>query len=267
MNIFSEQFLIGLFLALIISVISFFFKLLSHSGSAATFLLATIIYGIGGWKWTTPIITFFIASSLLSKLGKSYKKKFEIIFEKTDKRDAGQVAANGGVAGIIIILWYFFSEHNELYVFYLASIAAVTADTWGTEIGTLWKGKPRSIVTFKEVEPGTSGGVSIQGTLGALFGAMIVTGSAVVVNSSEFSIPLIIAIVLSGFIGSLVDSFFGATVQAQYQSLSGKITEKTSIDGVKTTLIQGIRWIDNDIVNWMCAFSGAIVMFLFLYIF
>ncbi|MDP1677652.1 MAG: DUF92 domain-containing protein [Bacteroidota bacterium] len=267
MNIFAEQFLLGLFLALIISVVSFFFKLLSYSGSVATFLLATIIYGIGGWKWTTPILIFFVASNLLSKLGKSYKGKFEIVFEKTDKRDAGQVAANGGVAGIIIILWYFFPDHNELYVFYLASIAAVTADTWGTEIGTLWKGKPRSIVTFKEVEPGTSGGVSIQGTLGALFGAMIVTGSAVMINTSNFSIVLVFEIILSGLIGSLIDSFFGATVQAQYLSLGGKITERTSIDGVKTTLIQGIRWIDNDTVNWMCAFSGAIVMFLFLYIF
>ncbi len=262
-----EQMVIGMMLATVIGVISFYFKFLALSGSVATFLLATIIYGIGGWKWTTPILTFFIASSLLSKLGKMHKKKFEIIFDKTDKRDVGQVAANGGIAGILIIGWHFFPDHSELYYFYLASIAAVTADTWGTEIGTLWKGKPRSIVTFKQVEPGTSGGISIQGTIGALLGALIVTGSAVMFESSIFSNSLFIAIIVSGLIGSMIDSFFGATIQAQYQSFSGKITEKTIIDGIETTLIKGIRWIDNDIVNWLCASSGVVVMFLYLSLF
>ena len=263
----SEQMVIAIILATLIGIISFYFKFLAVSGSVATFLLATIIYGVGGWKWTTPILTFFIASSLLSKYGNVRKKKFEIIFDKTDKRDAGQVAANGCVAGKIILLWHFFPNNTELYYFYIASIAAVTADTWGTEIGTLWKGKPRSIVTLQKVEPGTSGGVSLQGTLGALIGAMIVTISAVIVNSSEFSFPLIALIISSGLIGSLIDSFFGATIQAQYQTSSGKLTEKTTIDGVKTTMVRGIRWIDNDVVNWVCAFSGAIVMFLYLRIF
>ncbi len=262
-----EQMVIGIILAVLIGIVSFYFKFLAVSGSVATFLLATIIYGVGGWKWTTPILTFFIASSLLSKFGKAQKKKIEIIFDKTDKRDAGQVVANGGVAGIIILLWHFFPHDTELYYFYIASIAAVTADTWGTEIGTLWKGKPRSIVTLQKVEPGTSGGVSLQGTFGALTGAMIVTISAVIVNSSEFSFPLIALIISSGLIGSLIDSFFGATIQAQYQTSSGKLTEKTTIDGVKTTMVRGIRWIDNDVVNWICAFSGAIVMFLCMHIF
>ncbi|HAP37153.1 MAG TPA: DUF92 domain-containing protein [Bacteroidetes bacterium] len=262
-----EQMMIAIALAAVIGIISVYFKFLAVSGSVATFLLATIVYGVGGWKWTTPILTFFIVSSLLSKLGKIHKKKFEIIFDKTDKRDAGQVAANGGVAGIIIILWHFFPENTELFYFYLASIAAVTADTWGTEIGTLWKGKPRSIVTLQSVEPGTSGGVSLQGTFGALIGAMIVTVSAVVTSNSDFSIPLIAAIVISGMLGSFIDSLFGATIQAQYKTPDGKITEKTSVNGVQTTLVRGIRLIDNDMVNWICALSGAISMFLYLHLF
>jgi uncharacterized protein (TIGR00297 family) len=262
-----EQMMIAMILAVAIGIISVYFNFLAVSGSVATFLLATIIYGVGGWKWTTPILTFFIISSLLSKYGKARKKKFEIIFDKTDKRDAGQVAANGGVAGIIIILWHFYPHRVELYYFYIASIAAVTADTWGTEIGTLWKGKPRSIITMKKVEPGTSGGVSLQGTLGALIGAFIVTVSAVVINNSDFSIQLIAAIVISGLIGSLIDSLIGATIQAQYQVSGGKLTEKTAVNGVKTTLVRGIGWIDNDVVNWVCALSGAIVMFLYLHIF
>ena len=262
-----DQMVIAMIFAAVIGIVSIYFNFLAVSGSVATFLLATIIYGIGGWTWTIPILTFFVASSFLSKFGKARKKKFEMIFDKTDKRDVGQVAANGGIAGIIILQWHFFPNNGELYYLYLASLAAVTADTWGTEIGTLWKGKPRSIVTMKKVEPGTSGGISFQGTFGALVGAVIVTSSAIVVNGLGFSAPLISTIIFSGLIGSLVDSLLGATIQAQYQASDGKITEKTVVDGVKTVLVRGIHWFDNDTVNWLCAFSGAIIMFLYLCIF
>ena len=262
LQFFPEQLLTGIFFAVIISVVSFRFKLLSFSGSVATFLLATVIYGIGGWKWTVPILTFFIVSSLLSKFGKSRKKKFEIVFDKTDKRDAGQVAANGGVGGIIILIWYFFPERTALYYFYLASLAAVTADTWGTEIGTLWKGKPRSIISLKKVEPGTSGAISLQGIVGGIVGAFIVLLSVVAMNDSEFTVQVIAAIIFSGFVGSLADSILGATLQAQYQTSDGVLTEKKFANGEPTTFIRGFRWMNNDGVNWMCALAGALTMYL-----
>jgi uncharacterized protein (TIGR00297 family) len=254
----QEQFLIGLGLALGIALISYYFKFLTVSGSVATFLLASTIYGIGGWTWTVPILTFFIASSLLSKFGRSRKKNYDQVFEKNDKRDEGQVAANGGMAGIIILLWYLFPEHTELYFIYLASLAAVTSDTWGTEVGTLWKGKPRSIITFKSVEAGTSGAVSIMGFVGGLFGAGLVVLSGYFMNQNIFSLKLILVIIVSGTVGSIVDSIFGATVQSQYLDAStGKMTEKTIVNGNKTSLVRGFSWLDNDVVNWACAVSGA----------
>ncbi|MFA5833986.1 MAG: DUF92 domain-containing protein [Bacteroidota bacterium] len=259
-----EQLITAIALGAGIGILSYYFKFLSLSGSIATFLLATIIYGIGGWKWTVPILTFFIASSLLSKYGKSRKKKLEHIFDKTDKRDSGQVAANGGIAGIIILLWYIFPEHIELYFVYLASIAAVTADTWGTEIGTLMKGKPRSIITFQKVETGTSGGVSIIGFAGGIIGTTIVVCSACWMNSASFSVELAIALVTVGCIGSIIDSILGATIQAQYVTESGKLTEKSVVDEKPTRLVRGFRWFTNDMVNWFCAASGAATMYFLL---
>ncbi len=251
-------------LASIIGIISYRLKYLSLSGSIATFLLATIIYGIGGWEWTVPIFVFFIASSLLSKYGKSRKRRFELMFDKSDKRDAGQVAANGGIAGIIILVWYLFPERTELYLFYLGAIAAVTADTWGTEIGTLMKGKPRSIVTFKTVEPGTSGGVSAAGLAGGIAGALLIVLSASMVRSDLLSVFNIAAVVFAGFAGSIVDSILGATLQAQYQTPEGKRTERAIVNGMPTQLILGYRWMTNDIVNWLCALSGAAIMYFLL---
>jgi uncharacterized protein (TIGR00297 family) len=259
-----EQMITAFFLAAAIGFLSHKLNFLSPSGSIATFLLAVIVYGNGGWMWTVPILTFFIASSLLSKYGKRRKKRLELVFEKSDKRDAGQVAANGGVAGLLVMLWYLIPDHTELYYCYLASIAAVTADTWGTEIGTLMKGKPRSIITFRPVDIGTSGGVSPAGLLGGALGAALVAGSSLFVSGIPMPAEYLMLIILCGIAGSLADSILGATVQSQYVTAQGNVTERTSVNGVPTTLVRGFRAVNNDVVNWLCGTTGALLMYLLL---
>lgn len=260
----SDQMVTAILLGIAIGIISHIFKFLSTSGSIATFILATIIFGIGGWSWTIPILVFFISSSLLSKIDKSNKRKLQSIFDKTDKRDAVQVAANGGVAGIIILLWYLFPERNELYFLYVGSIAAATADTWGTEIGTMIKGKPLSIISLEPVEPGTSGGISIAGIFGGILGAFLISFFSMFSTKIGFTTQMILSIVFSGFIGTIVDSILGGTLQAQYQSDDGKLTEKTMMNDKPTRLVHGYKWMNNDTVNWLCAFSGAITMYFLL---
>lgn len=247
------------FLAAAVALVSLRFHFLNPSGAATTFLLAMLIFGIGGWQWTVPILTFFILSSLLSKIGKKKKSAFDLLFEKSDTRDAGQVLANGGVAGILMIGWFLFPSEGIWYPMYLASLAAVTADTWGTEIGVLAHGSPRSILTLKHVETGTSGGVSLAGIFGGACGALVIALSGsfwLGVNAQQ-----IVFIVISGIAGSLADSFLGATIQAQYRcAVCGKMTEKRQHCGEETSLARGVRWLNNDIVNWVCAIVGAAVI-------
>ncbi len=258
-----EQFLIGLTLAVIFAAASYTLRFLSSSGSVATFILAAIIFGLGGWQWTVPVLAFFILSSGLSKYGKKRKAAYQLMFEKNDTRDAGQVAANGGVAGILILCWYFFPANNVWYYLYLASLAAVTADTWGTEIGLLAKNSPRSIITLKKVETGTSGAVSFAGLAGGALGAFLIALSGnfwmtgIAVHSS------FVMVIISGVAGSLIDSVVGATVQAKYRcDVCGKMTERTIHCGSPAQLIAGVRWIGNDVVNWACAIGGPLIFVL-----
>jgi uncharacterized protein (TIGR00297 family) len=254
-----NQMILGLILGLFIAVVSYRFHFLSLDGSVATFLLAATIFGIGGWKWTLPILTFFILSSLLSKFGKKKKAQFHLMFEKSDRRDVGQVAANGGAAGILIFCWYMMPEVDILYCMFLASIAAVTADTWGTEIGVMLRGKPRSVLTWQKVETGTSGAVSWLGFCGAFVGAVIVTLSSIFIVQ-DLDLKVFASAVVGGLFGSLIDSLLGATIQAQYQCIvCKKITERLHHCDHSTILHSGKRWFDNDLVNWACALSGAVV--------
>lgn len=249
------QFDVGVALGIVIAVAAYYARFLKASGSVATFLLASLIYGLGGWKWTVPILTFFVLSSILSKWGRSRKRSIELISEKTGTRDAGQVAANGGIAGILMLAQYLF-QSLDFYPLYLAAVAAVTADTWGTEVGTYVRGRTVSIISMKDVSPGMSGGVSLGGLIGGLVGAALVAMSATPWIDSAQMMLLPIA---AGIVASLVDSLLGATVQAQYRcAICGEWTERKTHCFTGAELVQGMRWIDNDVVNWACALSGVI---------
>ncbi len=260
----SEQnlyFTLGVGLALLIAYLSFRFRFLSGSGAVATFLLGSVVFGIGKWEFSLPLLLFFLLSSLLSKTGKQWKKKFADTFQKGGQRDLGQVFANGGIAGIIVLLWNYF-PNDVWYFLFLGSIAAVTADTWGTEIGVFSRIMPRNILNFKKVPPGTSGGVTILGFLGGLAGSFIIVflGGLATQRYEQVPVILLYLIIGAGLFGSVIDSIIGATIQAQYKCPNcGKITEKKiHCQDYETTLVSGLKFIDNDVVNAACALSGVV---------
>ncbi len=240
--------------SILISVISYKLKFLTFEGSKYQFLLALLILGLGGWKWTVPILVFFITSSLLSKVKSRSKNKAELFFEKSGTRDSNQVLANGGLGGLFVVLNVLFPS-ELFYLAYVSSLAVVCSDTWGTEIGTYFNTKTISIKNFKETEQGTSGGISIYGSIGALLGAFIIP------ISSLFWLNSILLISICGFLGNIVDSFLGAVAQVQYKcNVCGKLTERKYHCKSRPTLIKGMEWLNNDAVNFISALTGAVFL-------
>jgi uncharacterized protein (TIGR00297 family) len=248
--------------ALLISVISYYVKFLTKGGSLATFILASLIFSFGGLKWSIPILSFFILSSLLSKIRKNQNEKVETYFEKSGTRDHWQVIANGGLGGLLVILNLYYP--SELFFFvYVSSLASVCADTWATEIGTIHKTKTYNILNFNPVEQGTSGGISLIGTLGGLAGAFMIALSAVPWVKFNL-INYFLFVVLAGIIGSFFDSFVGATIQAQFECrICGKITERIVHCNKNTLRVRGYSWLNNDIVNLFAGLSGGIFILFF----
>lgn len=258
------RFILAIILAGLVSSIAFSFKFLKPSGSVATFILATIIFSIGGWMWTIPILTFFILSSLLSTFNKSKKSFADSITVKGDVRDYVQVIANGCVPAFIIFI-YFFDPDFKWFIIYLSAIASVTADTWSSEIGILSKKNPRNILTFKSEPHGTSGAVTLLGTLGGIIGAGVIASFVFLLpqsasNFQNHPIIIIVIIILSGVVGNFIDSVLGASVQAKYAcEICGKMTEKIQHCDSPARFMRGIRWINNDTVNFLCGLSGAVI--------
>jgi uncharacterized protein (TIGR00297 family) len=257
-----EQFYIGIGIAALVAAISYILRFLSASGSFATFLLASFIFGLGGLKWSIPIMTFFVLSSLLSKIRKRSNREVDDYFEKTGVRDHMQVFANGGLGGVLVIINHSFPD-DIFFLMYLASLSAVCADTWATEIGTMRKAKTYNIINLKPVKQGVSGGVSLAGSIGALLGAVIIAVSGLY-WFHENSLLYLLIVIIAGIFGSFLDSFLGATIQIQFKcNICGKITEKTKHCSNMTTTFRGFKIITNDVVNTLAAVSGIMVIYLF----
>ena len=62
----------------------------------------------------------------------------------------------------------------------VAVVATVNADTWATELGVLSKNKPIFILTGKPVTTGTSGAISLGGTIAGFVGAFFIGALAII---------------------------------------------------------------------------------------
>ncbi len=259
------QLLLGFLLALLIAFLAYKARSLNKSGAVAAAFTGTIIFGIGGLAWAILLLTFFITSSALSRAFKKRKAKLEEKFSKGHERDAGQVFGNGGIATFFAALHYFYPNEPWVWVGFAASLAAVNADTWATELGVLNPNPPRMITNlFKTVEKGTSGGISLVGTLASLAGSALIAFLASFLTDNWSLLPLI---TVSGLAGSLFDSLIGGTVQAMYYCPTDKKeTEKHPLHtcGAETVHLRGWTWLDNDWVNFSCgAFGAAVALVLY----
>jgi uncharacterized protein (TIGR00297 family) len=268
------QLLIGFLIALLISSLAYKAKSLNKSGAIAAFFSGTIIFGIGGWQWAVLLLAFFITSSALSRAFKKRKQGLDEKYSKGNERDAGQVFGNGGIATLFAALHFFFPHETWPWLGFAASLAAVNADTWATELGVLNPNPPRMITNLgKVVEKGTSGGISLIGTLASLAGAGLI-GLLAFLFQPRPSLPpggLILIfpkfeyffiVIIAGLAGSLFDSLLGGTVQAMYFCPTDqKETEKHPLHtcGTETVHIRGWQWLDNDWVNFGCGLFAVIV--------
>ena len=259
----TYQLSLGFLLAILISFLAYRAHSLSRSGALAATIIGTIIFGIGGWPWAIPLLTFFITSSVLTRAFKKRKLALSEKFSKGGERDSGQVFGNGGIAAVFAVLHLFYPEATWPWIGFAASLAAVNADTWATELGVLNPNPPRIITDLREVvEKGTSGGISLMGTLASLAGAALIGILASLLGPGPASVSTIIIVSLAGLAGSLFDSLLGATVQAMYFCpKDNKETEKHPLHtcGTETVHIRGWKWLDNDRVNFACGAVGVVV--------
>ena len=162
--------LLGVVLASAIAAVAFRARALSADGAGAAVITGTVAVA-AGWSWGVVLVAYFASSSLLSRFRSNRKERLTGgRLEKAGPRDATQVLANGGVFALAAI-GYRLAPDPLWQALAAGALGASAADTWATEIGTLAPHKPRSILDWRPVETGTSGGVTAQGLVAGITGA------------------------------------------------------------------------------------------------
>jgi uncharacterized protein (TIGR00297 family) len=249
--------LAGFALATLISLIARRTRSLTSSGAIAATLVGTLAVA-AGWSWGVLLVVYFASSTALSHIGKESKEhRTASILAKGGARDATQVLANGAMFGAAALVATMRPDVRWIALG-AGSLAASAADTWATEIGTLYGGAPRSILTWRAVPVGTSGGVSAIGTLAAIAGALFV---ALVVVALGWTWIVARNVMIGGVVGALVDSLFGATIQSRrWCDTCERETERIVHDcGTPTRNVRGFQWIDNDMVNFLSSAAGGLI--------
>ena len=179
--------------------------LLTISGAIAGFTLATLLYSFAGWQAFALLAAFFVLGSGATRVAYRRKQSMNLAESHKGKRVAAQAVANAGAA----VVFAFLGQPLAM----AAALAAATADTIATETGPLFGGRVFLLATGKVVKPGTSGGVSVAGTLAGVAGAAVIACLAMVLGvtrGTEFAI-----VTLAGATGSAVDSYLGGTLEKQ----------------------------------------------------
>jgi len=254
-DLFSRA-LLGAVLATLVVLTARLTRTLSPSGAVAGAVVGTLCMA-AGWSWGLLLISLFVSASALSRVDEKRKlARISPVVEKGDERDAGQVLANGGVFAAAA-LGQLLAPSPVWMALGVGAIAASTADTWATEVGTLSRREPVSILSGRRVPAGTSGAITLLGSLAGVAGAAFIAAEAALA-----SWPVSFAAgALGGVAGALTDSVLGATIQARRwcEACATSTERKVHSCGKPTLHAAGMRGFDNDVVNAVCSAVGALV--------
>jgi len=265
----SGDLLLKIAVITVIGVISFLLKTASLSGFVAGMILGGLVIIYGDWNAFFVIAFFHVVAAAFTRFKYEKKRRMGLAQEKGGARSWGNVVANGAWASAAATLEGIMGGRGFVGA-YLASVSTGLADTLATEIGLLSKSEPRLVTDLgRTVERGTSGGVTLLGTSVALLASVTIGVLAVVLTDSiglsgmlkEISAStMLLTSIVGGFIGTLVDSFMGATIQGIYSCQScGKTTEKRNHCGKPARKVRGHEFIDNNLVNFTSIFVSFVI--------
>lgn len=251
--------LFALLLGPAVAALAFAVGALTPGGAVAAAVVGALCVH-AGWGWATLLIVYFVVAVACSRIGaRTKERRTGGVVAKTGRRDAMQVLANGGVFAVTAFLASLASPSlsSVLSAAAIGALAAASADTLATEIGTLVGGEPRSIIGWRAVPAGTSGGVTPFGSLGMPAGALLVAIAARALGLGS----MILLVATGGVVGALADSLLGALMQERrHCPQCDRATERRVHDcGTTTELSGGVPWVDNDLVNLAATIVGAVV--------
>lgn len=153
------------------------------------------------------LLAFLIISVAATKY-KYAEKRVKGLYEH--ERGWQNVLSNGSIPALCTV-GYALTGTQAWIAAFICSLAAATADKFGSELGVL-SGRPVSLRNFHRVRPGVSGAISPLGTLMSFIGALIISTFGYFLYS--FDPFLMFSIAAIGFAGAFADTLAGIPEEA-----------------------------------------------------
>ena len=233
MNLLSNDFLFGFLINLILIFLFFRVPLMTKGGWISAGVLGSILWGCFSWQGWSSVVIYLLLGSLVTKIGYKFKNEKGIAEKRGGKRGPENVwgsAATGLFFAIMVKLN--FTNLVFYKIGFAASFAAKLADTFGSEIGKRFGRNTYLITSFRKVERGTEGGISLEGTVASALGAIFMSFIMFILNIISTKYQFLI-VVISGFLATISESFIGAKFQDKYK-LSNELVNsiQTSISSI-----------------------------------
>lgn len=189
-----------------LAVLAWRLALVTGPGALTGFAVGSAVFlgtGPGGFAC---LAAFFVAGSVLTRVGYARKAARGIAEARGGARGAWEVLAKGGVSAALAlgVLWgpgtVFFR------IGFVGALAAALGDTASTEVGQLAPGGARSLVGWQRVRAGTPGAVSLLGLAAGATGSLAVAGLAWVLGLVSLGAGGAAAV--GGLAGNLSESLF-----------------------------------------------------------
>ncbi len=175
--------------------------------AGAVICLALLVgAGLGGF---VTLLTVFLLTWGTTRIGYARKQSLGTA-EANAGRDASQVFANLGVAALCAMLHVTLRD-QRLLIAMGAVLSEAAADTVSSEIGQAVGNVPRLITNWEQVAPGSDGAITLVGTIAGFASASVVGLTCAFFGIFAWhDLPICVG---AGVVGTLVDSFLGATLE------------------------------------------------------
>jgi len=182
-------------------------------GAVAGAVIGLVVYLAAGWQGWTLLVAAFLAAAATTRLGLRRKSLLGIAETRGGRRGPGNALANTGLAAVAAALTATTPYPELALVAFTAALVAGASDTVASEIGKAWGRHTFLITSLSAVPPGTSGGVSWEGTaagVGSAAGLAAVALALGLIPASALAI-----VVLSATAASFAESILGATLEGR----------------------------------------------------
>jgi uncharacterized protein (TIGR00297 family) len=181
-------------------------------GAVTGAIIGAVIYiGAGPAGWAMLLVASVVASAA-TRAGFARKARLGIAEARGGRRGPANAIANTGVAAAAAALTPGLATPDLALVALTAALSTGASDTVASEVGKAWGRTTWLVTTGRRVAPGTSGAVSLEGTLAGVAAAAAL--AAIAWALGLITAAAIVLVTIAATVASLVEGVLGATLEA-----------------------------------------------------